>query len=184
VLHGQTAVHHEWDAGGTGERGGRVVPHAFLQPDQPRGEGNRFADQVADVLAASEDVDDVNRVVGRSTGQCGVRPLTEDVARERIDGNDAVTRALQIARDGVTGTTRIGRQSDDGDRASGTEQRGEGRVRARRNTPSRDAAPPGCGCDAASPRGAGPPPGVPRDTPTALPRSRAAHPRRTPRHRR
>ena len=109
MLHGQTAVHHEWDAGGAGERGGRVVPHAFLQPDQPRGEGNRFADQVADVLAASEDVDDVDRVVGRSTGECGVRPLTEDVARERIDGNDAVTRALQIARDGVTGTTRIGR---------------------------------------------------------------------------
>ena len=179
MLHGQTAVHHEWDAGGAGERGGRVVRDAFLQPDQLRGEGNRFTYHVQDVCAATEHIDEVDRVVGRGAGERGVGSLTEDCGRERIDGNDAVAGALQVARDGVTGAARVRRQPDDGDRASGTEQRGEGRVRARRNTPSRDAAPPGCGCDAASPRGAGPPPGVPRNTPTALPRSQAARPRRT-----
>ncbi len=121
MLHGQTAVHHEWDAGVAGERGGRVVPHAFLQPDQSRGERNRFAHQVPDMVAATEHIHDVDRMVGRGTRERGVRPFTEDFGREWIDGNDAVARALQVARDGVTGAARVGRQPDDGDRASGTE---------------------------------------------------------------
>ena len=96
------------------------VGNSLLEPegfgvDRDGGIGDR-----GNVLWAAEDVDDID---GKwNVFEAGVGFFAQDFGFVGIDGDDFVAGALEVGRDFMRRSTRIGRETDDGDGFRGAEE--------------------------------------------------------------
>ena len=122
----ETPVHDREDTRLHRARGRALINDALLQPQRRQLQTNARLDDARDVLAAAEDIDDVDPLVGRQRLrqliERGDRRLTEDGFGERVHRDDPVAEALQGLRHAVTRPRPVWRESDDGDGARGAQE--------------------------------------------------------------
>ena len=100
--------------GGSSPCGGGLVDNAVLEPDGARRDGDGVVHDRAHELRSPKDVDDIDRL--RDVTQAGIGALAQDLLEIGIDRDDAIARPLQVTRDAVAGTVRIGAEAHDGNR--------------------------------------------------------------------
>ena len=107
-------VHHDIQPRRASPRRGGLVDDAVLEPDGGRPDGDGVVHDRAYELRSPKDLDHVDGL--RDVTQARIGALAEDFLHIGIDRDDAIARPLQVARDTVAGTVRIGAEADDGNR--------------------------------------------------------------------
>ena len=107
------AVHHHKDTGLARLLCRPFVDYIFLHPDSGNFELNGLIHNFFDKLRSAKDIHDID--LSGHVGQRGIGFLAETGFDPRINRDDAVTLALHVGRNPVTGTHRIIGEPDDSD---------------------------------------------------------------------
>src|SRR5688500_7777422 len=101
------------------------VPERQLEPDRRHAGRDGVVDDRVQILAASEDIDQIDLHVPRDVDEMVVARLVVDglAAELRLHGNDAIPLRAQVPGDRVARAIRPGGVADDGDRARAREER-------------------------------------------------------------
>src|SRR4029077_994883 len=107
-------VHDHVKTRGARSRGRVVIHDAVLEPDRARLDGDRVVNDRSDELRPAKDVDHVDRL--RDLPQTRVGALTQHFTDVGVHRDDAIARALQVARDAMAPAAAIRAEADDGNR--------------------------------------------------------------------
>src|SRR5262249_30094647 len=118
-LNSRATVHDDAKALSLGARGGRIVTHTELHPDDARADRDRLVDDPARGIAAPEHIDhvDLARETGGHRRETRIDALAIDRAarRKRVDRYRAIAVPLQITHDAVARAMRPRARPDDRD---------------------------------------------------------------------